>query len=176
MHLVTKFNGPRIGRVAQAHCREIGMSVVEGCDVRREVSMALGAGRSARRGQSKCTLMLDVARGARRRKTLFRLVDGSVMAGQARRLRDPCSKARRHMARRTIVGEDGVAFRQRSGVERTLLSGEARPSEPRYAEPGGDDRQQALPARDGIHPLEVVQVDALRELLGGSGSTRHINT
>jgi len=120
--------------------------------------------------------MLDVARDAGRRETLFRLMDGSVMTRQAGSLADFRSKAGGHVARRTVVGEDGVAFCQRPGVERTLLSGEARPSEPRDAKPDGEDRQQALPAWDGIHPFEVVQVDALRELLGSSGAARHIST
>src|SRR5690349_14327169 len=120
--------------------------------------------------------MFDVARVAGWRKTLLRLMDGSVVTRQAGRLRDLRSKACGHMARRTVVGEDGVAFRQGSGVECTLLAGQAGPSQPCEAEAGGDDGQQSLPARDGIHPLEVMQVDALRELLGGSGAARHIST
>lgn len=98
------------------------------------------------------------------------------MAGEARRFGDLGSKTRSHMAGGTVVGQDRVAFCQGSGIERALLSGESRPPEPRQAESGRRDGQQALPARNGIDPLEVMQIDALRELLGGSGAARHLKT
>jgi len=41
VHLVTKLDGPGIGRVPWPHCGEVRMSAVEGCDVRRQVSVAL---------------------------------------------------------------------------------------------------------------------------------------
>jgi len=138
--------------------------------------VTLGARRFASRSKLKSALVFDVARRTGWRETLLRLMDGSVMTGQTGSFRDFRAKGGRHMAGRTIVGENRVAVCQGSGVERAPLSSESGPSEPGHAKSGSREGEPALPTRDGICALEIVQVDSLRELFRGSGAPRHINT
>ena len=91
MDLVIEPDGAGIGGARAQHSK-FGMARIEVANAcgkfRRassglQVGVTLGAGAIAGIGKAKCTLMLDVAIGARWREGLIRMVNWAVMASEA---------------------------------------------------------------------------------------------
>jgi hypothetical protein len=70
------------------------------------------------------------------------------------------------MAGRTLLGEDGVRGGQASGGIHAAVAANAVPRDPQNGERRRRNGKQKSPAAQRARPLEIVEIDALRELLG----------
>ena len=144
---------------------------------RRQIRMALRAVRVARGRQSNRSAMIGVAGGARRRELLRRVMNGAVVAGEAFLVGDfLAEKSRlRDVARGALPGQHRVRGRQRARRINAPVAAHSVPREPHERERRQRHRQPKRPASQRARPLEIFQVDPLREFLGCACS-RHVET
>lgn len=173
MNFVVELDGARIC-LAVAQRPEFRVAMSERCDAGCdgqvsvfcfEVGMALSTRLIAHVSQTRCPLVLHVARGARRRERLPGVVHGTVVAGRARLIRYSFREHR-------LLSVAGVAFQAEARVSRsngstgvnTFIASKSVPSKPKNTHACKDDGQDAAPTRDRIDVFEIVPVDALRQL------------
>src|ERR1700677_5189263 len=80
------------------------------------------------------------------------------------------------MARGALLSEQPVRMCERPGVVRLRTARQRMPAEPREARDHKRSRENPPPSRNTTQLLEVVQIDALREFLGGADASGHSNT
>ena len=156
---------------------EFGMIAIKTADVadktggtpaRREVRVALRAVRVARGGKSNRSPMIGVAGGARRRERLRYVMHRAVMAREALLVDDLCVVKTQvgQMAGRTLLGQNRVRGGQTSGGVHAAVAADAVPRDPQDGERRRRNGKQKSPAAQRARPLEIVEIDALREFLG----------
>ncbi len=119
--------------------------------------------------------MLHMAIGARWRERLVGVMDGAIVASQAGLIGGALLEAGlRNMAGTALLSQQGVRASQRTGVVRFRASRQGVPSQPREARDDEHARKNAPPARNAVQGLEVIQIDALRQLLGGADASGHL--
>jgi hypothetical protein len=137
--------------------------------------MALRTACIAGARQHGLAVMFHMAAGAFRRERLLHLMNRTVMAGLARLigyLHRECGLG--CMTGSAVLTEDGVGgFNGTTGVDRRVPR-HSMPCQPCQARGGKQDGEQSPPSGDGKNPLEIIAVDALCEILCGSGPPRHL--
>ena len=130
--------------------------------------MTLRAVCVARGGQSNRSPMIGMAGSACGRERLRRLMHGAVMAREAL-LVDDLGLVKTQVglvAGRTLLGENRVRGGQTSGGIHAAVAANAIPRDPQNGERRRRNGKQKSPAAQGARPLEIVEIDALRKLLG----------
>jgi hypothetical protein len=176
MEVVVEPNGSRVAALGSQHGK-FGMIAFKIADVadktggtpaRRKVRVTPRAIRVACSGKPNRSPVIGVAGSARRRERLRHVMQWAVMAREAFLVDDFCVVKTQvgQMAGRTLPGKNGVRGGQASGGVHTAVAANAVPRDPQNGERRRRDRKQKSPAAQRARPLEVVEVDALREFLG----------
>jgi hypothetical protein len=163
--------------VLRSQHRELGMIAFKTADVaddtggtpaRREIGVALRTVCIAGGGQPNCSPMIGVAGSARRRERLRCVMDGAVMARETFLIADLFIEKtpRGGVAGGTPLRENGVRGGQASGRVNATVATNAIPGNPEDGEGQRCDRKPQSPAPQRARPLEIVEIDALREFLG----------
>jgi hypothetical protein len=92
----------------------------------------------------------------------------SVIRGFCRKL--PCSL---QVAGSALFFQDGVRFAHASAGINTRIFPGAVPKDPNYCQQWHKRAQQKFYALEGRRPLEIIEVDALRQFFSGA-SSRHL--
>ncbi len=131
MHVVTELDGSRVP-VARSQHREFGMAVIERVNIRGEfhkaarssqIGVALRAGSIAGAREPQRSLVFDVTAGTSRHEGLIVVMDGAIVAGQARLIgRAALEAGLYNVARAAFCSEQGVGLRNRTGIVRLWVS------------------------------------------------------
>ena len=135
--------------------------------------MTLGAGFFAWRGNIYAAAMLGVARGAIWSVHLTGVVDRAVMTRETRLILDLGREDRGllDVTRRALRFEDGVRRGHAAAAVYPRIFVECVPENPQYGQHRREKTQPELSALQRSRPLEIVQIDALREFFGGACSS-----
>lgn len=183
MNLMVELDAARIleigaqrGEFGMLGEREHGANEMRRAEARFEVRMALDAGRIANRDESHASLMLDVTRGAGGREGLVRVMNRSIVAGQAGLVGDRMAEGSgaSDVACGAILAEECVRSRDRSHTVGRTISRYSRDDEPEKRQRGKRDRKDEAPAAKRVRTLEVRKFDALREFFCSSRTTWQI--
>ena len=102
------------------------------------------------------------------------MVDRSVVTGQASLIGCAALETRlRDVARRALLSEQRVRMRHRARVVRFWTTGQRMPSQPSKSNHCEGHRKNPPPAWDAAQLLEIIKIDALRQLLRRAGSSGH---
>lgn len=184
MHLMVELDGARIFLTGPQR-RELRMAAIESADVghkpgrlvfvpRRQIGVALGASTIARARQPHRSLVFYVAIGASRRERLLGMMDRTVVARQARLIGYGLLKTNGgNVARGALVSDQTVRASNWPGIVGLGTPAHPVPTQPSESGQRKDNRQNAAPTGNPAQRLEVVKIDALRELFGGACSSRH---
>src|ERR1039458_3405281 len=187
MHLVVEFDGARIPLPAPKR-REFGMVTIEIADLSHksrwgvlvlgsQIGVTLRAGAVARTREPHHTLVLHMAIRTRRRKSLLAMMDGAIVTSQAGVIRDGSLEASGgNVTCGAFVTNQGMRTRDRSGIVRRGASAQSMPAQPAQAQQGEHNREDAAPTRNPMQSLEVIKIDALRQLLGCACSSGHLSS
>src|SRR5580693_5701188 len=119
--------------------------------------------------------MLHVAIRAERRERLVGVMDRPIVASQAGLVGGTLLvTGLRDMARAAFLSKQRVCVGKRSGVVGLRTSRHGVPAEPRQAHDHEYARENPPPARNTTQRLEVIQIDALSEFLGGAYASGHL--
>ena len=163
MHLMIELDGARIFLSSPQRC-ELRMAPVEAADVggksgrsvfilSGQIGVALRTSAIAGAGQAQHSFVLHVAIRTARRKSLFRMMDGPVVAGQARLIGDRVRETRRgNVACGAFMSDQCMRVRDGSGIVGRRASAQTMPAQPaqaqRRANPGTRiRRQRGIPRR-----------------------------
>jgi hypothetical protein len=130
--------------------------------------MTLRAVCVANGGEANRSTVVGVAGRARRSKYLCRLVNCSVMAGHAFLVENFLTEKSglRHVTRRALFGQNGVRRSKTASRINSPVGANGVPSEPDDRERGQRQRKQKFPPAQRPSPLEILEVNSLRELFG----------
>jgi hypothetical protein len=163
--------------------RKLRMSILETLDLCRvprrttralQVAVARRAALIARRNQIHASPMFRVASRTTKRGALRRVMHRRVVASQTSRITDLCRKhARRlHVARRTLRRQHRVRLAHPPARIHARVPRESVPRNPNHGQRRQPHTQPELRALQPSRPLEIIQVDPLRQFLSCSCS-RH---
>jgi hypothetical protein len=143
--------------------------------IRAEVGVTLRAVCIRRGRELHASPMLDVARRASGRENLIRMVNGPVVASEARSIVRLCTeKSGAHdVARAAILGEHGVRGRHGAGAVELVVVRYAVTHEPKQRRDRQKRREQKTNFAKAMRVLEIVQVNPLREPFGCPLRSRH---
>ena len=176
MQVMIHFDRAAVGQAGAEHgeLRVIAVEAVNMREVMRgpvarfQICVALGATFFADFGQANRAAMIGVARGARRRERLRRVVDCAVVAGEAGGVAGLLGeKARaRNVARAAFIREDRVREGQLARRIDARVIAHFVPAQPHDRRERSPERKPETPASRGTRFLKVIQIDSLCELLG----------
>jgi hypothetical protein len=137
---------------------------------RAKLGVALGTRRIRRGLQKHCTLVLNMARGTLGRECLISVVQGSIVAREASLVSHlRCERASfGNVAERALLREHGVSTRKLPTGIHFLPAMNALCDKPSRGEQRDRQGQPETPTPKGVRVREVLQVNALGELLGCS--------
>jgi hypothetical protein len=176
MEVMVELNGSRVAALGSQR-REFGMIAFKTADVsdntsrtpaRREVRVTLRTICIACGGKPNRSPMIGVAGCARGRERLRFVMQGAVMARETF-LIDYFLVVKTQigqMAGGALPGENRVCGGQASGGVHAAVAANAIPGDPQDGERQCRNGKQKSPAAQRARPLEIVEIDALRELLG----------
>lgn len=136
-----------------------------GC--RQKICVALSARGVGHGSEEACaTEMLDVTGTARRSENLRRLVNRPVVAGETGLVTDRMAKGNcvRYMASRAFLSEECVRSRDGAHAVRRSTAGNADNREPQQRRDRDCYRKNEAPTAKRMRPLEVGELDSLRQL------------
>jgi hypothetical protein len=130
--------------------------------------MALRAVLVAGCGEANCSTVVGVAGRTGRSKCLRHLVNCTVMASQTFLVGNFLAEKSglRDVAGRALAGQHGVRRRERAGGIDAPVSTDGVPRQPDNRERGQRQRKQKFPSSQRASPLEILEVNSLRELFG----------
>ena len=133
-----------------------------------QVRVAFGATLVTRGVDIHAAAMLTMACRAGQRFSLINVMDRPVVTREAGRVGSLGGKCAGllHMAAGAFLFEDGVSFRHASAGIHAVITGKAAPGDPHQCQQRQQQAQPEFGSLQRRRPLEIVEVDALREFLG----------
>jgi hypothetical protein len=112
--------------------------------------------------------MIGVAGSARGREYLPGLMDGTIMAHKAFLVGDLFVEKTKagYVAGGAALGKNGVRGGQGPGGVNAAVAAKRMPRDPQQSERHSRNRKHKSPAVQRARPLKIIEVNALRELLG----------
>ena len=143
---------------------------------RRKIAVALRARRVSHSDKRNAALMLHMARRTGRRKFLFRVMNGAVVARQASLIGYRMAKRNRvrDVARRALLRKESVRCGQRTHAIGRAIFCKSGNHKPEKRGRGQRKRKDKSPAAKRLRLLEVRQLDALRQFFCRSRTTWQI--
>jgi hypothetical protein len=173
MAKVIQLNGTRVS-ASRAEHGKFRMVALETCDVacdahrssaRGQIRMTLCARGVARSRQTDRTAMIRVAGSAGGSKNLRGVMNRPVMAGEALLIRDLLAEktGMRDMAGSALLGQHSVCRGETPRRINAMVSANSVPCKPEHRQNRQSHRKHEAPVAQRMRPLEIIQVDALRE-------------
>ena len=133
-----------------------------------QVGVTFGAALIAHGGDRHASAMFRVACGAIGSFCGSGMVCGAIMASEASAIGGFCGKrvSLLKVASGALFFEDGMRGRHSSAAVDAVVAADGVPRNPRDGQSGRENTHQQLGALEWRRPLEIVQVDALREFFG----------
>lgn len=176
VEVMVELNGSRVAALRSQHgkFRVVAFKAAYvanktgGTPARREVRVTLRTIRVARSGKSNRSTMIGVAGSARGRECLRCVMQGPVMAREAFLVVDHFAVKTKvgHVAGGTLLRENRVRGGQASGGVHAAVAANRIPRDPQDGQRRRRNGKQKSPAAQRARPLEIVEIDALREFLG----------
>lgn len=173
VHRVIKLDRSGIA-VAITQDRKLWVAAIESRDVGGEsrrrargvkICVALRTGDVRGDGKPQMTAMLDVARSAGRRKSLIRVMQGSVVTTIARLIGGFGAERPRffQMARTALCREHRVSGGHFAAAIHAIVASERVPAQPQQGNRRNAYGKYGAHTPEGMGMLEIIQVDALRQ-------------